>query len=182
MCSFDSQGFVFVFSQDLVIGLQSVSSGKEKLIRRRYKERKKKHVQTNVRFKLTCQGNLCLQQLKYPARDFPSRRVCFRCEKTHTHCVTHSNSAKNISYLRWKSRFQLDALKSMKLGWGLKLRSPACCRNIAQLQTYNFTSHCKTLSQKLGKRVTSHNIRMCTYWFQHFSWIKKIVLTDEPVL
>lgn len=47
----------------------------------------KEHVGTNMRVKLTCQGNLCPQRLKYPAGDFPSQRVCFHCEKTHTPIV-----------------------------------------------------------------------------------------------
>lgn len=33
-------------------------------------------------FKLTCQGNLCPQQLKCQARDFPSQKVCFHCVET----------------------------------------------------------------------------------------------------
>lgn len=54
----------------------------------------REHVRANVRFRLTCQGSLCPRQLKYPARDFPSRRVCFLCKKTQTFCYSFKLAAK----------------------------------------------------------------------------------------
>lgn len=90
--SFDSQGFVFVFSEDLVIRLQSKPLGKntttkkERLCLIRHRT-VKTLVRTNELFRLTCQGNLCPQQLKCRARDFPSQRVCFHCGETKTYCI-----------------------------------------------------------------------------------------------
>lgn len=38
-------------------------------------------------FRLTCPGNLCPQQLKCQARDFPSQRGCFHYGGTKTYCI-----------------------------------------------------------------------------------------------
>lgn len=54
----------------------------------------KKDDQEHVRFLLTCQGNLCPQQLRYQARDYPSQKVCFHCVETKTDCImqgSHKN-------------------------------------------------------------------------------------------
>lgn len=56
--------------------------------------KEKKCVPTNVQLRRTCPGNLCPRQLKYPARDFPSRRVCFHCEKKSILCCSFKLAAK----------------------------------------------------------------------------------------
>lgn len=90
VCS-DSQGFVFVFSQDLVIGLQSKPWRREhQSVFRTHDVNEKPSPKTKELFRLTCQGNLCPQPLKCPARGSPSRRECFHCTETKAYCFTHT--------------------------------------------------------------------------------------------
>lgn len=58
---------------------------KKKECHRVWSEKAPKHkdISGSEVFRLTCQGNLCPQQLKCQARDFPSQKVCFHCVETN---------------------------------------------------------------------------------------------------
>ena len=43
--------------------------------------------ETNDLLELTCQENLCRQQLKCQARDFPYQKGCFHCGERKTYCI-----------------------------------------------------------------------------------------------
>lgn len=92
-CSLHSQWFVFVLSQDLVVGLQSKPERREQArqsVSGRHDGRVKHPWKQKELSGLTCQGNLCPQQLRCPAGGSPSQRACFHCAGTEADCFTRT--------------------------------------------------------------------------------------------
>ena len=128
----DSQGFVPVFSEDLVVGLQSKPFRKNVKIKLQGEwkwEKCEDAVETISRPTLTCQGNLCPRQLRCPARGCPSQKACFHCEETETHCVRRTPTRQSkTNNLLWHGRSSApDLLNYNQLENSDERRPPPPC-------------------------------------------------------
>lgn len=128
--SFDSQGFVLIFSQDLVIGLQSESSGKEKGIVRRRRERKRTRAHKRVVLTYLSRKSLSTTA-EISSKGFPIPKSVFSLWEDK-HCGAHLNLPQKVQAKKFAVEVMLLFLKSETL-------VKPCCRNIVQLQTYDFT-------------------------------------------
>lgn len=135
MWSFDSQGFVLVLGQDLVIGLQSESSGTEKRLVRR---RAGKETHTCAR---TCAFDLLVQEVFVHhscniQQGIPHPKECVFTVRRQTYLPQRVR----VRSLQCLPCFRFHELKSMRRWGSLELHwHKPCCRNFAQLQTYDFT-------------------------------------------
>lgn len=111
--SFDSQGFVLIFSQDLVIGLQSESSGKEKGIVRR--QRGKKRTRAHKRVVLTYLSRKSLSTTaEISSKGFPIPKSVFSLWEDK-HCGAHSNLPQKGQVKKFVAEVMLLFLKSETL-------------------------------------------------------------------